>query len=118
MVTVYIETKNAPTITPSLVFWPNLRFEISSKRLFFREIMEQYKVPFFEIVSDISSADFVAAPYEYFEMLRYAPEYLKSIYALAEAAHKKVLLFDYSDYVDANIHIPDYAMLFRVSCYR
>src|SRR3989338_3045796 len=51
-------------------------------------------------------------------MVRYLPGDFKNNYALAEAAHKKVLLFDYSDYVDANIHIPDYAMLFRVSCYR
>lgn len=118
MPTVYLETKDAPELTPSLVFWPNFKFEISPKRLFLRKIMEQYKAPFFEIVSDVSSADFVAAPYEYFEMLRYAPEYLKRIYALAEVAHKKVLLFDYSDYVDTNIRIPNHAILFRVSCYR
>ncbi|HBV01164.1 MAG TPA: hypothetical protein DEF00_02075 [Candidatus Taylorbacteria bacterium] len=118
MVTVYIETKDAQELTPSLVFWPNFKFEISPKRLFLREIMEQYKKPFFEIVSDVSLADFVAAPYEYFEMLRYAPAYLKRVYALAQSANKKVLLFDYSDHVDKSIQIPDHAILFRVSCYR
>lgn len=118
MPTVYIETKDAPELTPSLVFWPNWKFEISPKRLFLREIMEQYQAPFFEIVSDVSSADFVAAPYEYFEMLRYTPVYLKRIYALAESVHKKVLLFDYTDYVDCTPKLPSHAVFFRVSVYK
>lgn len=102
----------------SLAFWPNFRFEISPKRLFLKEIMEHYTKPFFEIVPDISLADFVAAPYEYFEMLTYAPAYLERVFSLAKSENKKILLFDYSDYVDTSIHIPDHAILFRVSCYR
>lgn len=118
MTKVYIEKQGAPAFTPSLVFWPNFRFEISPKLLFRREIMEQYQKPFFEIVSVLSAADFVAVPYEYFEVARYAPEYLKCVYAVAESVGKKVLLFDYSDFVDTNIRIPDYAIIFRVSAYR
>ena len=118
MVKVYIEKQGAPALLMSLVFWPNFRFEISPKRLFLREIMAQYQTPFFEIVSDVSSADFVAVPHEYFEALRHAPQYLERVYARAKAAHKKVLLFDYSDYADKAIRIPAHAVLFRVSVYR
>src|SRR3989338_8155509 len=118
MVKVFIEKENAPELLMSLVFWPSFRFEISPKRLFLREIMAQYQTPFFESVSDISAADFVAVPHEYFEALRHAPQYLERVYARAHAAHKKVLLFDYSYYVDKKISIPDHAILFRVSAYR
>ncbi len=118
MTTVYIEQQNAPELPLSLVFWPNFKFEISPKRLFLREIMAQYQKPFFEIVSDISVADFVAVPYEYVEARQRAPQYLERVFALAKSAHKKVLLFDYSDYVDTEIRIPDHAVLFRVSAYR
>lgn len=118
MTKVYIEKQNAPELTPSLVFWPNFKFEISPKLLFRREIMEQYQTPFFEIVSDISLADFVAVPYDYFLVLQYAPDYLKRSYKLAEESGKKILLFDYTDYADKTAEIPESAILFRVSTYR
>lgn len=118
MTKVYIEQQGIPDLLMSLVFWPNFRFEISPKRLLLREIMAQYKTPFFEVVSDISAADFVAVPFEYFDALTHAPEYLERVYARAQAARKKVLLFDYSDYVDRKIRIPEHAILFRVSVYR
>ena len=118
MTKVYIERQDAPELTPSLVFWPNLRFEISPKLLFRKEIMEQYQTPFFEIVPEVSRADFVAVPYEYFEALRHAPEYLERVFALAKTARKKVLLFDYSDFVETEARIPAHAILFRISAYR
>ena len=92
MTKVYIEKENTPELTPSLVFWPNFRFEFSQKRLFLKEIMDGYTEPFFEIVSSPEEADFFAAPFDYIEMLWYAPEYLQKVCACAAAARKKILL--------------------------
>ncbi len=102
----------------SLVFWPNYRFGIPDKRLFLKEIMEPYTEPFVEIVSTIEKADFVAVPFDFFFVEQYASDYLRRAYAVAEEAKKKVLLFDYTDYVDRSPRIPPHAILFRVSSYR
>lgn len=118
MVKVYIEKKNAPEFPYSLVFWPNFKFEISPKRLFLQEIMAQYQEPFFTVVERSEEADFFAVPYEYFFAEDACPEYLARVFALAKAAGKKVLLFDYTDYVDRTAKIPSHAVLFRVSAYR
>lgn len=80
--------------------------------------MRQYEEPFFEIVLSIAEADFVAVPCDYFDALLYVPEYLERVYALSKEAGKKVLLFDYTDYVDKKISLPPHAILFRVSAYR
>lgn len=112
------EAPALPQTFISLVFWPNYRFPIPEKRLFLREIMAPYAKPFFEIVASLSEADFVAVPFDYFFAEKYAPEYLAKAYWLAREAKKKVLLFDYTDYVDRNPKIPPHAVLFRVSAYR
>ena len=118
MIKVYIERQDAPELPMSLVFWPNFRFPISPKRLFLREIMEQYQEPFFTIISRSEEADFFAVPYEYFFVADACPEYLARVFAAAKAAGKKVLLFDYTDYVDRMPALPAHAVLFRVSAYR
>lgn len=119
MIAVYIEKKDAPVHLPySLVFWPNFRFEISPKRLFLREIMVQYQEPFFHIVERPEEAEFFAVPFEYFFVQKEHPEYLTRVFASAHAAQKKVLLFDYTDYVDWMPVLPPHAILFRVSAYR
>ena len=120
MTRVYIpDTTGVPEgLLVSLVFWSNYRFEISPKRLFLRDILESYTKPFFTFVNSIEEADFVAVPFEYFFVLRHAPEYLSFAYALAKKANKKVLLFDYTDYVDRVPALPPHAVLFRVSTYR
>jgi hypothetical protein len=102
----------------SLVFWPNYRFDIPAKRLFLKEIMEPYREPFFTIVSELAQADFVAVPFDFFFAEKYAPLYLENAYALAKEAKKKVLLFDYTDFVDRTPKLPSHAVLFRVSAYR
>lgn len=118
MTKVYIEKQGAPELPYSLVFWPNFKFEISPKRLFLREIMEQYTEPFFTVVERPQEAEFFAVPYEYFFVADAYPAYLERVFALAKAAGKKVLLFDYTDYVDRKARIPAHAVLFRVSAYR
>lgn len=119
MTKVYIEQQNAPTELPmSLVFWPNFRFDISPKRLFLREIMAQYPLPFLEIATRPEEADFFAIPFEYFFVKRYRPEYLARVYRAAKETGKKVLLFDYTDYVDRTPELPPHAILFRASAYR
>lgn len=102
----------------SLVFWPNYRFDIPAKRLFLRDIMEPYQEPFFTIVSEFAKADFIAVPFDFFFAEKYASAYLENAYALAKEAKKKVLLFDYTDFVDRNPILPPHAVLFRVSAYR
>ncbi|MSU55801.1 MAG: hypothetical protein EXS51_00615 [Candidatus Taylorbacteria bacterium] len=118
--TIYIpDTHGVPEgLLVSLVFWPNYRFDIPEKRLFLRDIMKAYETPFFTIVSSVREADFVAVPFEYFFAVDSAPLYLERAYALAKEAGKKVLLFDYTDYVDRNPKLPPHAVLFRVSAYR
>lgn len=119
MTSVYLmPSEKEPALLRSLVFWPNFRFEISPKRLFLCEIMAQYQEPFFRIVERPEEADFFAVPYEYFFAEDSCPEYLARVFALAKAAGKKVLLFDYTDYVDRTAKIPAHAILFRVSAYR
>lgn len=121
MTKVYIEKEGAPELLVSLVslvFWPNFRFEISPKRLFLRDILEQYKKPFFEVAPTPEEADFFAVPYEYFDVVDHYPAYLSSVYEKAERAGKKVLLFDYTDYVDRIPKLPLHSVLFRVSVYR
>ncbi len=119
MIKVYIEQQEAPTQLPqSLVFWPNFRFEISQKRLFLREIMAQYERPFFEIAKRPELADFFAIPFEYFFVEKYNPEYLARVYSAAQTMKKKVLLFDYTDYVDRIPKLPPHAVFFRASAYR
>ncbi|OHA20354.1 MAG: hypothetical protein A2849_01090 [Candidatus Taylorbacteria bacterium RIFCSPHIGHO2_01_FULL_51_15] len=118
MVNVYIETKDAPELTPMLVFWPNYRFAFKEKAVFSPEIMASYTTPFFTIVPGLEAADFIAVPYHYFDVLDYAPKYLAYVYALGKTTQKKVLLFDYTDYVEREIHVPSHAILFRVSAYR
>ena len=114
-----MDTREVPEWLPvSLVFWPNYRFDISDKRLFLKEIMAPYTEPFVHVVSVLDQADFVAVPFDYFFVEQYAPDYLTKVYALAEGAGKKVLLFDYSDYVDRTPQLPVHAVLFRVSVYR
>lgn len=118
MIKTYIEERGAPELTPSLVFWPNLRFEFSAKRLFLRRIMEQYREPFFQIVKRPEDADFLSVPFEYFDVRDRYPAYLDRVYALAREKGKKVLLFDYTDYVERESGAPENAVLFRVSAYR
>ncbi len=118
MTKVYIEKEGAPELQMSLVFWPNFRFEISAKRLFLRGILAQYETPFFEVAPTQEEADFFAVPYEYFDVVDQYPAYLSSIYEKAKKAGKKVLLFDYTDYVDRIPELPTHAILFRVSVYR
>ena len=118
MVRVYIEKQGVPEVLMSLVFWPNFKFEISPKRLFLREIMAQYTEPFFHITDRPEEADFFAVPYEYFLAQDVYPQYLARVFALAKSAGKKVLLFDYTDYVDRQPQLPSHAVLFRVSAYR
>ncbi len=119
MTTVYIEQKDAPVHLPySLVFWPNFRFPLPSKRLFLKEVMEQYQMPFFALSSRPEEADFFAVPFEYFFVQKEHPAYLARVFAAAAAAGKKVLLFDYTDYVDWIPKVPSHAILFRVSAYR
>lgn len=119
MTTVYIEQRGAPAqLLYSLVFWPNFKFEISPKRLFLREIMEQYQEPFFTIGKRAEAAEFFAVPYEYFFVLDAHPDYLKWVFDAAKTAGKKVLLFDYTDYCDRVPTLPPHAVLFRVSAYR
>ena len=118
MIKAYIEQQGIPDLPLSLVFWPNFRFEISPKRLFLREVMEQYQEPFFTIVATPDEADFFAVPFEYFFAEDSADGYLERVYAKAAAAGKKVLLFDYTDYADRVPELPSHAILFRVSIYR
>ncbi|TSC55296.1 MAG: Exostosin family protein [Parcubacteria group bacterium Greene0416_79] len=118
MVKVYIEKDGAPELPMSLVFWPNFRFEISPKRLFLRSIMEQYQTPIFTVVATPEEADFFTVPFEFFDVSDRHFVYLANVYAAAKAAGKKVLLFDYTDYVDRTLKIPSHAILFRVSTYR
>lgn len=119
MTTVYIENQGAPIHLPySLVFWPNYRFPISPKRLFLKEIIEQYREPFFRVEENPKMADFFAIPFEYFFVKDLAPAYLEKVYARAACLGKKVLLFDYTDYVDRLPALPLHAVLFRVSAYR
>ena len=118
MTTVYIEQQNAPELPFSLVFWPNFTFKIKESRLFLRGIMEQYTEPFFTIVDRPEIADFFAVPYEYFDVQDHFPDYLSRVYAHARSLGKKVLLFDYTDYVDRPSKLPSHAILFRVSVYR
>src|SRR3989338_2936615 len=120
MTKVYIpDTKSVRAGLPiSLIFWPNYRFDIPDKRLFLKEIMESYTEPFFEIVSTAEKADFVAVPFDYFFARQYGQDYLRRAYKVAKEAKKKVLLFDYTDYVDRSPRIPPHGILFRVSAYR
>ena len=118
MTKVYIEQLGIPELPFALVFWPNFRFEIPSKRLFLREIMEQYQTPFFTVVKTPEEADFFAIPFEFFYVYDYDATYLQTVFALAKANGKKVLLFDYTDYVDRVPTLPPHAVLFRVSVYR
>ena len=119
MIKVYIEQHSAPEWLPqSLVFWPNFKFEISPKRLFLKEIMAQYNEPFFLITERPEEADFFAIPFEYFFVEKYHPDYLARVYDLAKRAGKKVLLFDYTDYVDRIPKLPSHAVFFRVSVYK
>ncbi|PIQ69058.1 MAG: hypothetical protein COV91_01030 [Candidatus Taylorbacteria bacterium CG11_big_fil_rev_8_21_14_0_20_46_11] len=117
-INVYIEKQGAPELPYSLVFWPNYRFPISPKRLFLSEIMEAYEEPFFCIVDNIEEADFVAVPHEYFFVETQFPRYLSQVFELAKSVRKKVLLFDYTDWVDRTAKLPEHAILFRVSVYR
>ncbi len=118
MTKVYIQQQGIPELPLSLVFWPNYKFPIKESRLFLRDIIEQYPAPFFTIVSDPKEADFFAVPFEFFDVLdRFLP-YLEAVYAAAQIAEKKVLLFDYTDYVDRIPHLPKHSVLFRVSVYR
>ena len=118
MASVYIEQDGIPPLPCSLVFWPNYRFPLSEKRLFLRDIMAVYEQPFFSIAQHIEEADFVAVPFEYFDVLDRHGSYLQHVYAVAKKAGKKVLLFDYTDYVDRDSVLPPEAVLFRVSVYR
>ena len=119
MTRVYIEEQGMPAdLSPSLVFWPNYKFHLKERRLFLRDIMAPYQTPFFDIVSSIEDADFLAVPFEYFDVLDHYAPYLSSVYERAEKAGKKVLLFDYTDYVDRDSRLPAHAVLFRVSVYR
>lgn len=119
MTKVYIiDTKGVPALPVSLVFWPNYRFDIPEKRLFLKEIMAPYTVPFVEIAKTMEEADFIVVPFDYFFVERHAPEYLARVYTLAKESKKKVLLFDYTDYVDSTPRLPAHAILFRVSAYR
>ncbi len=118
MTKVYIEPYHIPELPFSLVFWPSLKFPLKESRVFLREIMAQYQEPFFAVVTTPKEADFFAVPFEFFFVLDGYPEYLERVYASAQAHHKKVLLFDYSDYVDRVPTLPPHAVLFRVSVYR
>lgn len=118
MTSVYIVPHCGPELPYSLVFWPNFRFEIPPRRLFLRDVMEQYQTPFFTIADTPGEANFFAVPFEYFFAQKECPAYLARVFASAKAVQKKVLLFDYTDYVDWTPPLPSHTVLFRVSAYR
>lgn len=116
MVTVYVEKNNPPDLPFVLMFWPNFRFPLKQNRLFLEEIMAQYDKPFFELSDTPEQADFFAVPYEYF-FVREKP-YFTDVLQKAKTFKKKVLLFDYTDYVEKESNLPPDTVLFRVSAYR
>ena len=118
MTSVYIEQEGRPDLTPSLVFWPNYKFTLKDSRLFLADILASYQEPFFTLAFSVENADFLAVPFEYFDVVDHFGSYLERVYTLARSVGKKVLLFDYTDYVDREPKIPDHAILFRVSAYR
>src|SRR3989344_6194117 len=86
-------------------------------RLFASKAMESFTEKIFNIVPDINQADFILLPHDYFYVVKNSPEYLAEYRNLAKQSGKKLLIFDFSDFSERVIDIPE-AIIFRVAAYR
>ena len=96
---------------------PNFGPISKPNRLFASKAMGSFTEKIFNIVGDINQADFILLPHDYFYVVKTSPEYLAEYRALAKQSGKKLLIFDFSDFSERVIDIPE-AIIFRVAAYR
>ena len=116
MVKVFIPPHDIHDLRYLPVLYPNFGAFINKKRLFADRGNRSMNVPVVEIVDNSAAADFLLLPYEYFDVLKKYPAYLKESLLLARNSGKKLLVFDLSDYTDIPIKLSD-AWVFRIAEY-
>lgn len=117
MTNVYI-TKKFLTNTRYLpILFPHLGELKNEKQLFADRGKRAFREPAFNLVEKIEFADFVLLPHEYFDVIKKDASYLSWHRELAKKHGKKLLIFDFSDYTDTEIDVPE-AIVFRVAVYR
>lgn len=116
MIKVFIPPNDIKDLRYLPVLYPNLGVLVNEKKLFADMGNRSMRYPVVEIVQEVKSADFVLLPYEYFDIEKKYPIYLKDCVAIAQENRKKLLIFDLSDYTDREIDVP-YSWVFRIAGY-
>ena len=99
------------------VLFPNFGELKNEKRLFADLGNRAFKRQVFDIVTDINEADFILLPHDFFDVITTDKNYLQRHIDLAHQHHKKLLIFDLSDYTEREIDVPE-AWVFRIAGYR
>lgn len=117
MINVYIKKPllNEKWYLPLLI--PNFGPISKPNRLFASKAIENFKEKIFNVVLDVSQADFILLPHDYFYVTKNNPAYLEEYRALAKQSGKKLLIFDFSDFSERIIDESE-AIIFRVAAYR
>lgn len=117
MTNVYImgEFLNDKRYVP--VLYPNLGVLVNENRIFADRGNRAMRFPVVEIVKNIKEADFILLPHEYFDVVSVDKNYLQKHIELARQSGKKLLIFDFSDFTEREIDVPE-AVIFRIAGYR
>lgn len=98
------------------VLYPNWGVQTKDTHLFFsKKAFTHLNKPFFEVVNDPASADFLLVPHN-FPMVKEKKDYLDNFLNLSKKHNKKIIIFVYGDSIEKVI-IPN-AIVFRTSCYK
>src|SRR3989344_146017 len=107
--------KLCPGYSHNPILNPNLGRIRKESRIFMERAFDVLKEPVFDLVDDVTSADFIMLPHDYF-VIEKERDYVDQYVRLAKEHKKKLLIFDFSDF-DRAIDI-SIATIFRVSQYR
>ncbi len=99
------------------VLFPNLGSLKDERHLFADRGFRAFTEKVVELVDDLSAADFILLPYDYFSILERDRAVFDEYLALSKKSGKKILIFDFSDYSERSIDVPN-SWIFRVAGYR
>lgn len=116
MIRVFIEPLKEQVSYIPLLF-PNLGALQDERHLFADRGFRSFTKKVVDLVENVAEADFILLPHDYFYILERDKLTLARYLALARENDKKLLIFDFSDYSERTVDVPN-AWIFRVAGYR
>lgn len=116
VINVYITGKFLDNTRYIPLLFPFFGELTNEKRLFADRGNRFLKEKVFNLVKDISVADFILLPHDFFDVIKSKSSYLSEHIDLSVRHKKRLLIFDLSDYTDNDIVVPN-SIIFRIASY-